>query len=167
MDIKEARFVAEYSVRYHRRRSMFLDRFGALLNMVNIISGTSAFVAIISNFGEFAKFLALIVALVNCIQLIFKVEQAAISHKIWLSRWYDALEMLESRGFLRPIDIVNFSKIRNSVEKECVGEMQALKTDCFNRTVRVFGLDSSKLKPLRWHHKIFMHLLPFEHAFSD
>ncbi|MCL4672168.1 MAG: hypothetical protein KJZ64_04390 [Sphingomonadaceae bacterium] len=167
MHIEQAKFIAEASARYHRRRAMFLERLSSVLNLINIICGTTAFFVVISNFENLVKALALFIALSNCLQMIFKIEESATMHKVWLSRWHDCLEIIESKNTLGSRELAQFVKIRNSIERECVGEMHALKVDCFNRTAHAMKFDTSSLKRLGIHHKVFMHILPFENSLSD
>jgi len=54
---------------------------------------------------------------------------------------------------------------RQRIDAECVGEMNALKAHCFNRTVTALGR-RAKPYPLKPRHRAFKHIFRFTHAFD-
>jgi len=158
-------FRAELSVRYHRRRAAFLERVNLLMTLVTVAAGAGIFVTLAASVRGFAEVAGLVVAIIGVIQMVYSPEASAAKHRTWLKRWSGILAEIRSSDTPSKTQLASWNKRQQEIEAECVGELNALKTDCFNRTMR--ALDRvGKPKKLKWRHRLFMQVISFEQAFE-
>lgn len=159
-------FIVEMSVRYHRRRASFLDVTSSLMSLGTVIGGAGAFLSLIGGDGTaVAKVATLLLTIVGTVQLVFRIDTAAAAHKQWLKQWLRMLYEVRTNTAPDASIINKWVEQRYSIEADCVTEMRALQEDCFNRTVRALSLDG-EVTPLRWWHRAFMQVWPFENSFT-
>ncbi|MEG3089512.1 hypothetical protein [Sphingomonas sp. PB4P5] len=158
-------FIAEMSVRYHRRRATFLDRTSAGMSVIILAGGASAFGSLFGTSTVFAQVVTLILAVVGLIQVIFQVDRAAADHRRWLKEWLSLVQQIKSNDDPAEGRIREWQKRQYEIEAECVGELRALQVDCFNRTVAALDLDADQTA-MRWWHRAFIQVISFESSFA-
>lgn len=155
-------FIAELSVRYHRRRAAFLDVTSSLMGLVTVIGGAGAFLTLIGGDGTLiAKAATLVLTVVGTIQLVFRIDTAAAAHKQWLKQWLAILHDVRTTSEPTQDAIAAWIKRRYDIEADCVTEMRALQADCFNRTMTALNLEGEPYQ-LRWWQRAFMQVWSFE-----
>jgi len=159
-------FAAEMSARYHRRRAAFLETTNNSLNFLTLAGGAGAFVSLYGAGTGIAKALALVLALIGIIQIVFSPQANAMKHKQWLIQWSDLIREIALTPSPTPQQLDDWLRRRVAIETECVVELRALQADCFNRTSRAMGLEETHNYELRWWHRMFMQVIRFEHAFE-
>jgi hypothetical protein len=159
-------FRAEASVRYHRRRAAFLERVNLLMTLITVAAGGGIFVTLSASIQGFAGAAGLVVAIIGVIQMVYTPEACAAKHKQWLKRWSTILAEVKSVDGPSKTQLANWIKRQLEIEAECVGEMNALKADCFNRTMRALDREGTPYR-LTWRHRLLMQVISFEHAFEE
>ncbi|WP_332811301.1 hypothetical protein [Sphingomonas sp.] len=162
----ELRFAVEMSIRYHRRRAAFLEATNNLLNLMTLAGGAGAFVSLFGPGTLLAKLLAVLVTGIGIIRIVYSPQACAIRHKEWLSRWMNILHEIKMADAVTIPVVADWTKRTFAIEGECVIEMRALQADCYNRTARALSRSDEYNYDIRWWHRLFMHVIRFEHAFE-
>lgn len=158
-------FIVEMSVRYHRRRAAFLDLCSSFMSLGTVIGGAGAFLTLIGGDNTvIAKVATFLLTVIGMVQLIFRIDTSAAAHKQWLKQWMRMLYEVRTNVAPDNDTISTWLERRYAIEAECVTEMRALQVDCANRTIAALNLDG-ELDKLRWWHRAFMQIWPFENSF--
>jgi hypothetical protein len=139
-------YKAEYSSRYHRRRSAFLGNLDAAFTLLTVVAGASAFGDLVAGSpGWLAKIGAAAVTLISLIQAILRLGPAA-AHAQWLKRWNRLFGSISLEVVPAKEDIRKWTEERLSIEEECVAELRALVYDCEDATARAFRIPGRQHK---------------------
>ncbi len=136
------------------------------MSLATVIGGAGAFLSLIGGENTLvAKVATLVLTVVGAIQVIFRIDTAAASHKQWLTRFLRLLYEVRSTPS-PPDEMINRWVLeRYEIEAECIGEMRALQADCYNRTMSAMQLEGSPYK-LRWWQRAFCQVWSFESSVS-
>lgn len=159
-------FNAQMSVRYHRRRSAFLERLNLILTFLTLLAGGSAFATITASRPAIAGWLSIAIVAIGLVQVVFRPEAASMMHKQWLARWTKMLREVEMSPAPDAATLGRWADEQCAIETECVGELRALQVDCWNRANRVMRTGVPPVK-LRWHHRLFMQWVSFDHVIEQ
>lgn len=158
-------YTAEYSSRYHRRRSSFLKNTDTLLTLVTIVAGASAFGDLVAGSpGWLAKIGAATVTIIGVVQAILQLGAAGTTHAQWMKRWGRLHATISLNTKPTKADIRLWIEERTAIEEECVVELRALALDCENTAARVLGIEGRQryIWPVqRW----LIHLGTFQQQF--
>lgn len=159
-------FAAEVSVRYHRRRATFLDRTSAMISLLIIVGGSTAFASLFGASTAFAKGATLFLSSLGGIQLVFQIDRSSVDHRRWLKQWLEMLAAIRASEVSTKAQLNRWETQRCQIESECVGEMRALQVDCYNRALVAMEFEEEPT-PMRWWHRVFIQILSFERAFAN
>lgn len=166
LDRESLLFSAEVSVRYHRRRATFLDRTSAIMSLLIIVGGSTAFASLFGASTTFAKGATIFLSSIGGIQLVFRIDRAAVDHQRWLKQWLEMLAAMRASESPTKAQLGRWETQRCSIESECVGEMRALQVDCYNRTLVALSYEDQPTS-MRWWHRAFIQILSFEKDFAN
>jgi hypothetical protein len=159
-------FAAEMSQRYHRRRAAFLERVSMLMTLTSLVGGAGAFLSLIGEPNtEVAQFATFIVAIVGIFQAVFRVDNSASENKRWLSEWLSLLTDIYVNPEPSESKINEWIEKRHLIESQCVFELRALQTDCYNKTLKSLDWEGIPVR-LRFWHKLFIQVWSFEGSFE-
>jgi hypothetical protein len=139
-------FDVRRSVRYHDKRILFFDHMRKLIAIITLLSGTTAFLAVLGSAGGMVIMLAtLIVAVLSLIDIVTDPAGQARRHDDLKRRFID----LERRMTLEPgEDVKVFTADRLAIEADEPPVLRVLDTICYNEICRAMGYDPEACKPL-------------------
>lgn len=161
----EILFIAEASIRYHRARADFFEALSKTLSIAILVMGGGAFATILANAPAAAPIAGLAIAILSAYRLAGKPDQCAAQHREWLRQWCEILGDVAANAAPTQKILAAWIRRRQRIDAECVGEMNALKAHCFNRTLAALGR-RAKPYPLKFRHRAFKHFFRFTHAFD-
>lgn len=159
-------YAAEYSTRYHRRRSAFLTNFDKLLTLITVVAGASAFGDLVAGTpGWLAKTGAATVTILSLVQVLLGIGPAGMLHAQWLKRWSKLLTTVTLNTQPTMADIKAWMEERASIEEECVAELRALQIDCEDAAARVHQIEGRQRKISRLQ-RLLIHFGTFQQNFE-
>jgi hypothetical protein len=147
-------FDADASVRYHKRRCAFLENANFALTAAVLVLGSGAVVALMTQLlPPTIGIVALAVgAAMGAVKLVYKPDHCAVKHADWTKRWTAILTEAKNTPNPSAAKLADWVPGKHAIEAECIGEMNALKADCWNRTRRAQDRLGKPYR-LRWYHR--------------
>lgn len=162
----ELLYRAEYSTRYHRRRSAFFRKLDTFLTLVVITAGASAFADLVAGSpGRIAQVGTAAVTLISIAQVVLRLGQSAIMHSQWLKRWNSLRTQISLKTAPVLADIERWSAEKALIEEECIGELRALALDCEDAAARVMKMPGRQhyINPIQ---RFFIHFGTFQQNYQ-
>lgn len=160
------RWVAELSSRYHRRHATWLNNVDFVLNIVQMLSATAAFVELTRGApGWVAAAGTVIVGLCALTQVIGRLGKAALDHELLMRDWCDLLTEIETNNATEDL-IKKWMKRRGELNKLHVGELRALAVAAENETATALGVMGRQrhISRLQWW---LMHIVTVQRRFPS
>lgn len=158
------RWAAEISSRYHRRRATWLNNVDFVLNIVQMVSATAAFVELSRGVpGRVAAAGTLVVALCALVQIVGRLGKAAIDHELIMKGWCDLLTEIDTLK-VDAKTVAGWMRRKGELDKAHVGELRALAVAAENETASALGVSGRqrRIYLLQWW---LMHFLTFQRVF--
>jgi len=161
----ELRYRADFSARYHRRRAAFLTNLDTLLTLATLMAGASAFGALVASSPAWmAKIGSALVALISVAQVVLKLAPQGAAHAQWLKRWHALHTEIVLTSIPTFEQIEKWTREKDSIETECIGELRALTFDCEDATARAMGILGRQHKIGRAQ-RVLIHFGTFQQSF--
>lgn len=158
-------YAADYSSRYHRRRSTFLTNTDKFLTLITLIAGATAFGdLVIGSPSWLSKVGAAFVTIISLMQTLLGIGAAGMLHAQWLKRWSRLLTTINLNTEPTRDDVRAWVEERASIEEECVSELRALRIDCEDASARFFALPGRQHE-IRWWQRWLFHIGTFQQSF--
>lgn len=158
------RWAAEISSRYHRRRATWLSNLDFILNVVQMLSATAAFVELSRGIpGRIAAAGTVLVAICALIQIVGRLGKASLDHELLMKDWCDLLTEIEVTT--PSVEVVEvWARRRGELNKSHVGELKALAVVAENEAATALGIPGRQrhIAMLQW---LLMHLLTIQRSF--
>lgn len=151
-DLWEVRWAAEVSSRYHRRRATWLNNVDFILNMIQLLSATAAFVELTRGVpGPLAAIGTLLVGICALVQIVGRLSKAAIEHELQMKAWYDLLTETETMDASANL-VSKWKRRRGELNKTHVGELRALAVAAENEAATALGISGRQrsIGSLQW-----------------
>lgn len=158
------RWAAEISSRYHRRRATWLNNVDFVLNIVQMVSATAAFVELSRGVpGRIAAVGTLTVALCALVQIVGRLGKAAIDHELIMKGWCDLLTEIDTSK-LDAKSVGEWMRRKGELDKAHVGELRALAVAAENETASALGVSGRqrRIHLVQWW---LMHLMTVQRVF--
>lgn len=150
------RYVADYSSRYHRRRSTFLTNADRTLTLVTLVAGATAFGDLmVGSPSWLSKLGAAAVTIISLMQALLGIGSAGMLHAQWLKRWSRLLTSANINTKPSRDDVKAWMEEKAAIEEECVAELRALRIDCEDASARFFEVPGRQHKIAWWQRWIF------------
>lgn len=142
--IRDLRFDIERSIRYHARRESFFESFDKIVNVLNLISGSSTLVVFLSPKapGWLVAVLGVFVAVISFANLSMKSAEYASKHASFRQRYYDLLKSigrLDSASATFSTDVKKCTEARLDIEREEPPTNCAVDLLAYNDQARALG----------------------------
>lgn len=158
-------YAADYSSRYHRRRSAFLTNLDKLLTLITVVAGATAFGDLVAGSPSWlSKVGAALVTLLSLLQVLLGIGPAGMLHAQWLKRWSRLLTSVNLNTTPTGADVRAWMEEKASIEEECVSELRALQVDCEDASARFYGVPGRQHQIWRWQ-RLFIHFGTFQQEF--
>lgn len=144
------------SVRYHRRRSRFFDKWGKWTNALNIILGSTAVASTIalsgsaSRCGRIVRFAGAIVAIVSTIDILISSSVAARNHSDLARRFVELEREMSTVNQQTMERLVDLKGKRLAIEADEPDIMRILDVMCHNDLVLADGGPSQQIYEISW-----------------
>ncbi len=160
----QLRWAAEVSSRYHRRRAAWLGNVDFVLNIVQMLSGTAAFIALTSGTpGRLAAAGSVIVVLCSLVQIVGRLGKATLDHELLMRQWCDLLTDIEANSATEE-SIATWVRTKGELNKAHVGELRALAVAAENEAASALGAPGRQrsIGRLQW---LLMHVVSYQRTF--
>lgn len=158
-------FAVRRSIRYHTLRREFYDRWGVILGILIILTGSGSAAALGAG-AEAVKPVGVIagavVALLSAFDLIVGFSKKSREHHD-LARDFCSLEaeMIGKGDLPSTYDLVRCTQRRLEIEKIEPPKKCALDVICHNEEINATDGDPSHMVPLQWYHRILAQVCRF------
>lgn len=150
---------------YHRRRANFLTNFDTILTLITLAAGASAFGALVADSPSWiSKIGAALVAFISLAQVVLKLAPQGAAHAQWLKRWQSLQSEIVLTSLPTLEQVERWTREKDAIETECVGELRALTFDCEDATARAMGIAGRQHK-IHWAQRILIHFGTFQQSF--
>lgn len=137
------RWAAEFSSRYHRRRAAWLNNVDFVLNLVQMVSATAAFVELTRGTpGRLAAAGTLLIALCALLQIVGRLGKAATDHELLMRQWCDLLTEVETSE-ASAATIKRWLTRKGELNKSHVGELRAVAVAAENEAASALDTPGS------------------------
>jgi hypothetical protein len=138
---------ADYSARYHRRRSSFLSLIDTLSNIIAIVSGSSVFLTLTQGGPVLiAQIAGLVITTLAIMQVVIGFGPLGARHAEWMRAWDKLANDIRAKPNPTERDLRRWHDRRAEIEGECVSELRALGYDCENQTKSHMGIAQGHVK---------------------
>lgn len=170
-DLLDGRFTlayrADYSARYHRRRSSFLTLIDTLSNIIAILAGSSVFLTLVQGGPLFiAQMAGLVVTALAIMQVVIGFGPLGARHAEWMRAWDKLANDIRAKPTPSERDLRRWHDRRAEIEGECVSELRALGYDCENQTKTHMGIAQGHVKIGRLQ-RVFIQIGTFQGEFPE
>jgi hypothetical protein len=149
-------FAADYSSRYHRRRSAFLTSMDKLLTLITVAAGATAFGDLVAGSPSWlSKVGAALVTLLSLFQALLGIGPAGMLHGQWLKRWSRLLTSINLNTDPTLVDVRAWMEEKAAIEEECIAELRALQIDCEDASARFYEVQGRQHRIEWWQRMLF------------
>jgi hypothetical protein len=156
-DVYPIGFAVGVSRRYHQRRRAFFDACDRLVKIASLVTGGTAFVALVANEPQYAQWAALSVAILSAADVVVSLSTSARKHELLYRQFNDLLEEINRHRVPTDDDVARWNAQRVKIESEEPPINGALADVCYNEEARSRG--KTKEVPLYWYQILFMHFV--------
>jgi hypothetical protein len=160
----QVRWAAEVSSRYHRRRATWLNNVDFLLNLIQMVSATAAFVDLTrGTSGHLAAAGTLLIAICALLQIVGRLGKAATDHELLMRQWCELLAEVETTD-ASPTVIKRWLLRKGELNKLHVGELRAVAVAAENEAASALGVPDRQrhIGRLQW---LLMHVVTIQRKF--
>lgn len=160
----QLRWAAEVSSRYHRRRAAWLGNVDFVLNIVQMLSGTAAFIALTNGTpGRLAAIGSVIVVLCSLVQIVGRLGKATLDHELLMRQWCDLLTDIEAKSATEEA-VGTWVRTKGELNKAHVGELRALAVAAENEAAFALGAPGRQriIGRVQW---LLMHIVSYQRSF--
>lgn len=147
------------SALYHRKRERFFSLLEKMSTSCALVAGSAAFSEILSS-PESKSMAGAAVAAATLPSVVFAWSDKARLHSVLASRFTQVEAELEGAGVLNAIALDSYKSRLLSLEAEEPPSLSALTRKCQNELAFAIG-DQSSVTNLKFHERMFCHLLDF------
>jgi hypothetical protein len=158
-DAWSLQFAAKKSLRYHAARRAFFDGAHRWTMAIVAIGGSTAFIGIIGEATEWAKWAALVLTIAGALDVAFGFSERARQHNSLYQRWSDLLAEMLRYGPPTESVLREWQAQRALIEKDEPTPLSALNVICHNTEAEVQQLGLENFYHVRWYQSLFRHLL--------
>lgn len=143
------------SMRYHRRRQGFFERTDGLINLLNLVAGSAAFVAFTATTdvakSQFAIAIGgFVLAVVNAATFVFSVSRMAWTHAHLHDQFSELVERLVVSRELAPDELDAITSERLAIERTEPTAKAALQDLVYIEVCRYLGTTCDVNPPTGW-----------------
>lgn len=163
-DCWELRWAAEISSRYHRRHAAWLDNADFVLNVIQVLSATAAFIELTRGAPSWIASVGTL-TIVTCalIQILGRLSKTSLDHELLMRDWCDLLTEIETDE--PTISRVNvWKRKRGELNKHHVGELRGLAVAAENEAATALGV-LGRQRQIRWWQWLFLHVATLQRTF--
>jgi hypothetical protein len=138
---------ADYSARYHRKRSTFLSLCDVIMSVLTLAAGAAAFGDLADNTPTIVLRLgAAVVAIISIIQITTRVAESSFQHREWMKRWINLGLRIKQNTVPTENNLQQWESEVSLIESECVSEFKALRIICEDESARYFSIPDRQHK---------------------
>lgn len=155
-------FCIRRSARYHLRRRRFFELWHAATNLVGVVSGSSAVVAVEKDVPTIAALLAVLVAVASAFDLVIGTAERARQHSDLAARFILLEKEIVLAGEPTEANLRTHTAKRLDIEAEEPPILRTLDRLCHNELCRAMGEPPESFKKIPLHQRLLAQIVSFE-----
>lgn len=151
----DLRFFAKWGQFYHRKQANFIQFWRKAITLISAISGTSVFVALLSQHQELALYLSAAIALLNLFGIVWQLDDTYNNHRVTALRLGDYYHQVCGSD---ENEIVRLERELDNCYMDDHVRKRSVNASAFNEACSLFGVEKQHWKYIYPHQR---YLFPY------